>query len=133
MLFMLSLYRIRILRILRKLWILTNLKILNFLTYILIAIYETTNPHNRFFFYRLCGFTLSPNNLITSLPRTSFTLSSALLFRVRGSPISLYPTFKLSCENLFCFAYWFCARRYPPSSSMSISRGVPDDACVMGC
>ena len=39
-------------------------------------------PHNRFF-YRLCGFTLSPNNLITSLPRTSFLLSLPLLSRVR--------------------------------------------------
>ena len=52
-----------------------------------------------------------PYNLITSLPRTSFPLSLPHLSRVRRSPISPYPTFKLSCENLFCFAYWFCARR----------------------
>ena len=31
---------------------------------------QTTKPYNRFFFYRLCGFSLSPNNLITSIPRT---------------------------------------------------------------
>ena len=45
-----------------------------------------SDPHNRYFFNRLCGFILSPNNLITSLPRTSSYLSSALILRVRRSP-----------------------------------------------
>ena len=47
---------------------------------------KQTNPHNRFFFYRLCGFALLFYNLITSLPRTSCTLSLALFLHVRGDP-----------------------------------------------
>ena len=39
--------------------------------YLFNIIYKTTNPHNQFFFIRLCEFTLSPNNLITSILRTS--------------------------------------------------------------
>ena len=35
------------------------------------SIDSTTNLHNRFFLIRLCGFALSPNNLITSILRTS--------------------------------------------------------------
>ena len=49
-----------------------------------------TNPHNRYFFNRLCGFTLSPNSLIALLLRTSFYLSSALFFRVRGRCAASY-------------------------------------------
>ena len=39
---------------------------------------KQANPHDRFFFYRLCRFALLSYNLITSLPRTSYTLSLAL-------------------------------------------------------
>ena len=49
-------------------------------------LFKLTNPHNRFFFYRLCGFALLSYNLITSLPRTSCTLSLALFLHVRGDP-----------------------------------------------
>ena len=54
--------------------------------YYILHFLQNNNPHNRFFFYRLCGFALLPHNLITSLPRTSFPLSLALLSRVRGAP-----------------------------------------------
>ena len=45
---------------------------------------QTTNPHNRFFFIRLCGFSLSPNNLIASTPRTFCKGLSSLIYSVRG-------------------------------------------------
>ena len=50
-------------------------------------LFKLTNPHNRFFFYRLCGFTLLLHNYITSLPRTSYTLSLALFPHVRGDDL----------------------------------------------
>ena len=37
-----------------------------------IMLFFLENPHNRLFFIRLCGFSLSPNNFITSIPRTSY-------------------------------------------------------------
>ena len=49
-------------------------------------LFKLTNPHNRFFFYRLCGFALLSYTLITSLPRTSYILSKVPLSRVRGDP-----------------------------------------------
>ena len=37
-----------------------------------IMLFFLENPHNRLLFIRLCGFSLSPNNFITSIPRTSY-------------------------------------------------------------
>ena len=48
--------------------------------------FKSINPHNRLFFYRLCGFALLSYTLITSLPRTSYILSKVPLSRVRGDP-----------------------------------------------
>ena len=106
---MLSLYRIRILRILRifrKLRILKILNFLNLLTYILLAIYKTTNPHNRFFFYRLCGF---PNSPITSSPHFHGLLptylhpsSSASVEIRRKSYFSSFSTLRRLFRTLPC-------------------------------
>ena len=49
---------------------------------------QTANPHNRFFFIRLCGFALLPNNLITSILRTFCKGLSSLIYSVRGSRCS---------------------------------------------
>ena len=46
--------------------------------YVFVFFSKQANPHNRFFFYRLCRFASLSYILITSLPRTSYTLSLAL-------------------------------------------------------
>ena len=48
---------------------------------------KQANPHNRFFFYRLCGFSLLPYNLTTSLPRTFYGHSTNVFLRVLSPPL----------------------------------------------
>ena len=50
--------------------------------------YKKTNPHNRLFFIRLCGFALSPNNLIAS----SYGLSTDAFSAHLKSPQIFLPT-----------------------------------------
>ena len=60
--------------------------------------FKPINPHNRFFFYRLCGFTLLLYNHITSLLRTFYGHSTNVFRPVLSHPL-LCPW--RAVENLF--------------------------------